>query len=293
MKNKKIIIVIGIVLILVVCFVGYYIHLNSNSMEKSLEKDGYTMLDIDKLETKLEFTGELREFNINDNDNSLRTINTQGEETLYEGAKIKLANGKVTMIFGDNEESVPIADVSKVYISNIACFNYVTIYLLTNDGTLYVFDQKRDSSKIEDYQMGNSEFNLYNQDLKYTNIIEWKIRDEKCGYTAELVGITEDNERYLAALEKKFTYVNKLNNILINENRDIDYAPIQNKKFKYLLGYTEDNNEYIFLTMDKYLYSATTFYYILINQSPVKKIYNKNNKYVIIFDNNETKEYSF
>ena len=79
MKNKKIIIVIGIVLILVVCFVGYYIHLNSNSMEKSLEKDGYTMLDIDKLETKLEFTGELRDYrNENYYEELKRVIETAG-----------------------------------------------------------------------------------------------------------------------------------------------------------------------------------------------------------------------
>ena len=292
-KKFLIIIVVCLILFLLAGLVGYFYNINNKTsdFEKSLIKDGYTLVDLDKLESSLNLVGNIREFNIDENNNSLKTITTNGEELIYEDAKVKLENGKVTFTFKNNKEEVPISNVTKVYIEHIDCLNYTPIYLLTEEGILYGLDQKNGNDKLGDYQMDASEFSRYNENIMYNNILEWKVRDKKCGYAYDLVGVSKENETCLILTGNKFNYIDIFNYLYIKNDRSIEYPGLEDKKYKYLLGYLEDEDEYIFLTTDNYLY--TTKEYTLVNNSPVKKIYQNNSKYVVIFSNDETKEYAF
>ena len=146
----------------------------------------------------------------------------------------------------------------------------------------------------------SSSFVKVNANQKYQKLLLLRTAGPAtCDYTYEILGETQNGERYSLEYNRKYDYVNVLtnekNNAFIKENREVEINnKVINYKLKEILSYNGEKGAH-FITTDNYLYSVENN--SVIENSQIDTIYKKvvndyseeqEVLYVVKFKNNQT-----
>ncbi len=313
-NNRSIILIILMILIfiLVLLEIGYINYKNTNSNTNNSDNNRVQTIEERIEELKNAGYEEVITNNINintelNNNEIIRSFDTtNGLEKLYEGTSKKYDNFTINLkdgivVFNDNEnqelkKEINVNNIRNVYITDLTCGGEVDLILLDVNGKIYVLNSLNTNSTLNELVLDGIQ-NITSTNT-YIDILQWKQGIDTCSVEYKIVGIASDENMYfidsneIVDTKELYTTLNNINNsqdIKLYLNRDIEInGVIESYKLKMLVG-----NKYI-LTSDDYLYNIENNN--LINDKKVQLILkNESNnltKYVIIFNDNNSVEFS-
>ena len=294
MEKKKLIGIIGIVLLVILIGVGigvYYLNKSSDTNKsinssESNKYDDYKKLNWDTQEklTRLIDNG----YSLIKEDSDFNDI-TDLSKFNNEERKLSCSNDTVIYEVPSDNIYLKINNVKKVKHSYVDCAGYETLFIITSSGKVYYMKFETNTDKVVLYQTTNS-------NTKYTDI--YLIAGySTCGRTETFLLVDEegnydnlsDGSRY--NMNTAIIINNSLNYIITTDGKIYEGNSAIDITFKR--GIYDQNDELdAFISNDNYLYKA--YNHQKISESKVKNVYFKEySEYaalnpIIEFQNGET-----